>query len=82
MKINISKNWCLNMAAKEGEAGDPDCAAGILETPLVKELRDQAARETKDADNPFEARKSRVEWRAAAEIARLTAVVVTNGDRK
>lgn len=41
------------------------------EAPIVKELRDQAARETKTADNLFEARKLRVEWRAADEIERL-----------
>lgn len=70
--MKISKNWCLKMAKIEGEAGDLECGAGSLESPLVKELRDQAARETKDADNPFEARRQRVEWRAAAEIVRLS----------
>jgi hypothetical protein len=39
-----------------------------VEHPLVKELRDQAARNTKTADNPFGARKETVEWRAADEI--------------
>lgn len=47
-----------------------ECATEA-EAPIVKELRDQAARETKTADNPFEARKLRVEWRAAQEIERL-----------
>jgi len=35
------------------------------EHPIVKDLRDQAARETHSADNPFEARKERIEWKAA-----------------
>lgn len=42
------------------------------EIQIVKELRDQAALETKVDENPFEARMRRVEWRAAAEIERLT----------
>lgn len=43
------------------------------ETKLVKELRDQAAKETKGTDNPFAARKLRVEWRAAERLVELEA---------
>jgi len=45
----------------------------MAEIPLVKELRDQAARETKwvENDSPFNARKKRIEWKAADEIERL-----------
>jgi hypothetical protein len=42
-----------------------------VEHPIVKELRDQAARNTKTANDPFGARKETVEWRASDEIEKL-----------
>lgn len=46
-----------------------------MENPLVKELRDRAARETKQAKNPFEARKE-LEWRAADQLERCYALLL------
>lgn len=45
------------------------------ESPLVKELRDQAARETVNDDDPFAARKLRVEWKAAERIEAIEALL-------
>ena len=34
MKVELTKDWCMNMAKHEGAAGDPDCSAGAAVAPL------------------------------------------------
>lgn len=34
MKVELTKEWCMNMAKHEGAAGDPDCSAGAAVAPL------------------------------------------------
>lgn len=34
MKVELTKQWCMNMAKHEGAAGDPDCSAGAAVAPL------------------------------------------------
>ena len=43
------------------------------ETPIVRELRDIAARFTEEDEFPFDARKSRIEWKASDYIEQLEA---------
>ena len=34
MKVELTKDWCMNRAKHEGAAGDPDCSAGAAVAPL------------------------------------------------
>ena len=69
MKIERSKEWWMDKIANEGDA---EVGAGYMprEHPLVKWLRDNAARRTKAADDPFAARKQTIEWKLAALLER------------
>ena len=40
MKVELTKEWCMNMAKGEAAAGDPDCSAGAPTRDLVERLRD------------------------------------------
>jgi hypothetical protein len=42
MKIDLTKEWCMNMTKQEAAAGDPDCSAGAPTRDLVERLRDSS----------------------------------------
>lgn len=71
MKVELTKEWCVNMAEREAAAGDPDCSAGAPARGLVERLRDSSGSHISGL----------YDRKAADEIERLTELADSEGTR-
>ena len=71
MKVELTKEWCMNMAKIEAAAGDPDCSAGAPTRDLVERLRDTSGGHINGL----------YDKRAADELERLAELADSEGTR-
>lgn len=72
MKVDLDKDWCMKMAAREAEAGDPDCSAGCAGCENCTDDPALAGAVNK-AWSRFEAEMGRMEWidKVVQDVAEL-----------